>query len=139
MKWWGRKILKQRHISQVCVDLSVKNDTPVDKSRLSCAIVPKDNAQEEEEEEVEKEKRETADTATIARFVADTEATDKNRRQMKALRLRLTRLLKKFVGPETQIDPFGSTVSGFATRDSDLDITIDPSPGKVRLVLGFRI
>ncbi|KAJ1473330.1 armadillo-type protein, partial [Baffinella frigidus] len=67
------------------------------------------------------------DNATIARILAGMAATDETRRQQAALMARLDTIAKRLYGPATRIDAFGSTVSGFAMRDSDLDITMNPN------------
>ena len=74
---------------------------------------------------------EAAANASILRIIRDIEATDETKRQHQAFIQSLESIQFRGVASKTRVDPFGSTVTGFATRDSDLDITLDPS-GKVR-------
>ena len=74
---------------------------------------------------------EAGDNATIHRVLADMEAPDEMRLQHKEFIVRLDGILKKCCGRDARVDAFGSTVAGFATRDSDLDITLNPGRGKV--------
>ena len=75
---------------------------------------------------------EAGDNAAIHRILADMEAPDEMRLQHKEFIVRLDGILKKCCGRDARVDAFGSTVAGFATRDSDLDITLNPGGGKVR-------
>lgn len=75
---------------------------------------------------------EAGDDATIERILLEMAMTDERRHEHKEFIVRLDGILKKCCGRDARVDAFGSTVSGFATRDSDLDITLNPGRGKVR-------
>ena len=75
---------------------------------------------------------EAADNAAIERIIVSIEATDETRHQHTRFLGLLDSVLKSFCGCAARVDPFGSTVSGFATRESDLDITLNPGGGTVR-------
>ncbi|KAJ1475144.1 hypothetical protein T484DRAFT_3201066 [Baffinella frigidus] len=74
---------------------------------------------------------EAGDDATIERILLEMAMTDERRHEHKEFIVRLDGILKKCCGRDARVDAFGSTVSGFATRDSDLDITLNPGRGKV--------
>ena len=71
--------------------------------------------------------------AAIGRILGGVQATDETKHQQQAFMAHLARILTAFsrhpFGADARLSPlfglFGSTVSGFAMRDSDLDITLD--------------
>ena len=74
----------------------------------------------------------SAEQQLLGQILAGMEATNTRRRQKTKFKVRIDGMLRECCGPYARVVLFGSDVSGFATRDSDLDINIDPGWGKVR-------
>ncbi|KAJ1477977.1 hypothetical protein T484DRAFT_3640859 [Baffinella frigidus] len=74
---------------------------------------------------------EAADNATIERILLDMAPLKETHDQHEAFRTRLAVCVVEVCGSQCRLETFGSTVSGFATRDSDLDFNLNPDPSEV--------
>jgi DNA polymerase sigma len=76
------------------------------------------------------ERGQSDDMREIARILAEMEATEETRAKHREFIARLEGIVKWWCGREARLDPFGSTVAGFATKESDLDLTLNPCRDK---------